>query len=504
MNEKKLYHDALEQELLSGKNLKKKLDAQIRAENVVRSAAEPSKQKSRTGSMKKWIAIPAVAMLLVLTLAIGTFVVMHDMQDRQQSALQPHEDGKTTEPTVTPEPTNEPILTPDPTPATTPVVSAEAMELPAILGHYFINDDGEMYDLLTGRFIIDGVKVFLPHWNFVLNDNHVNLVIRENGELMGWHESEPETNYGELMDMEYHPEPVHLMDHTVNAAPGCAINDKGQLLLWGGKLMGGEWEQMTAEEQAALMVPKTIDGVVDVAWYCALLADGTLVRIDHFSIGLTEEPEVVASDVKKLYPECDYLTNDGTLHFNSLALPNVEKVYCDSGLQCYYYIDKYDTLRCVFGSMDPTDRPALLENVEKIFFDRYESEVITYSYLYALTKDGELWFADDYVVEKPYKVCDGAKEVVSDGVNTYILMKDGSLWAYTAAEDTLYSKERTDEPEGPTKDYVLVKIMESVVCCGRTITITINEAGEDYTYSFCSTFYACTDDHRVFERGYVD
>ncbi len=76
MNEKKLYHDALEQELLSGKNLKKKLDAQIRAENVVRSAAEPSKQKSRTGSMKKWIAIPAVAMLLVLTFAVGTFVAM--------------------------------------------------------------------------------------------------------------------------------------------------------------------------------------------------------------------------------------------------------------------------------------------------------------------------------------------------------------------------------------------------------------------------------------------
>ena len=142
MKEKKLYHNALEQELLSGKNLKKRLDAQIRAENVVRGAAESSTQKPGTGSLKRWIAIPAVALLLVLTLAIGTIVAMRGMQDRQQSALQPYKDGETMNPTDSPEVTNEPILTPHPSenPAGTPVptpapilpdVTPQPSEIPA-------------------------------------------------------------------------------------------------------------------------------------------------------------------------------------------------------------------------------------------------------------------------------------------------------------------------------------------------------------------------------------
>ena len=428
------------------------------------------------------------------------------------AASDPIEPGKakTAEPSVTEarDPTAAPASAETSMPAETSAPAetlaladyAAAMEMPAVRGHYLINEGGAMYDLLTGRFIIHGVKAFIPCWEMAYNYNNVNLVIREDGELMGWHESEPEVNYGELMDMEYHPEPVHLMDHVVNAAPGCAINDKGQLLLWGGVQMAGEWEEMTAEQQAELMEPRMIDGVVDVDGWCALLADGTVVRIDHFSIGLTEEPEVVASGVKALYPLCDYLTNDGTLHVHTLALPNVEKVYWDSAFQCSYYIDTNGTLRRVYGSMDTSDRPALLENVETIFYDDRETEMIAGScfYLYALTKDGELWRADEYTVEKPYPICSGTKGVCSDGANTYILMEDGSLWAYTAAENSVYTEQRTELHNG---DYALVKVMEGVACCGATVAI---DAMDEEYGRIRSAFFACTDDCRVFAWGYVN
>lgn len=403
-----------------------------------------------------------------------------------------------TEPPVTKAPDPAEMPTPEETLALANY--AAAMELPAIRGHYLINDDGAMYDLLTGRFIVHGVKVFIPCWETAINFNNVNLVIRDDGELMGWHESEPEINYGELMDMEYHPEPIHLMDHVINAAPGCAINDKGQLILWGGVQMPGEWEEMTAEQQAELMEPRIIDGVVDVDGWCALLANGTLARIDHFSIGLTDNPEFVASDVKALYPLCNYLTSDGTLHVNTLAIPNVEKVYWDSFFQCSYYIDTAGTLHRVYGSMDTSDRPALLENVETIFFDNCETEMIadSYFYLFAKTKGGELWCADEYTLENPYPICSGVKDVCSDGVNTYILMDDASLWAYTAAVNSVYTEQRT---ERHNEDYTLVKVMEDVACCGATIAID-----ETDRESACirSTFYACTNDCRVFEWGYVN
>ena len=67
MNEKRFYHTALEKELLSGKDLKAKIDAEIRSE---RTAIDLAKRKSgapRLSTLQKWIAIPAAAVLLVLT-----------------------------------------------------------------------------------------------------------------------------------------------------------------------------------------------------------------------------------------------------------------------------------------------------------------------------------------------------------------------------------------------------------------------------------------------------
>ena len=54
-----------------------------------------------------------------------------------------------TEPPVTKAPDPAEMSTPEETLALANY--AAAMELPAIRGHYLINDDGAMYDLLTGR-----------------------------------------------------------------------------------------------------------------------------------------------------------------------------------------------------------------------------------------------------------------------------------------------------------------------------------------------------------------
>ena len=137
MNEKSLYHTALEDELLSGKKLKAKLDAKLSGSRAASPAPERRTESDRSGRLQKWITIPAAAILLVLTVALGVFVVAHGRKNTQHPGDQPFEDPETPAPTetlpvterpgklpVTPEPdvlpTPKPTFSPEPTPTEHP------------------------------------------------------------------------------------------------------------------------------------------------------------------------------------------------------------------------------------------------------------------------------------------------------------------------------------------------------------------------------------------------
>lgn len=93
MNEKRFFHNALESDLLSGVKQKRRLDAALgRTKTEVRTNATVRARTQKESPVKRWIYIPAVAMLLVLTLAIGSVVIVRGFRNEQHQAGQPTAD----------------------------------------------------------------------------------------------------------------------------------------------------------------------------------------------------------------------------------------------------------------------------------------------------------------------------------------------------------------------------------------------------------------------------
>lgn len=91
MSEKAFFHNALESDLLSGRKQKRRLDAALGRTKA--KSVEPARtSKKRTSGMPRWLYIPAVAVFLVLTLAIGSVVIARGLRDEQHQAEQPTAD----------------------------------------------------------------------------------------------------------------------------------------------------------------------------------------------------------------------------------------------------------------------------------------------------------------------------------------------------------------------------------------------------------------------------
>ena len=90
MTEKRFFHLALQNKLLSGEQLKRKLDATLKTESAP-AAAKTSADEKRTGALYRWIGIPAAAVLLVLTVAVGTVAVTHSLREHAET-VQPGSD----------------------------------------------------------------------------------------------------------------------------------------------------------------------------------------------------------------------------------------------------------------------------------------------------------------------------------------------------------------------------------------------------------------------------
>lgn len=89
MNEKRFYHTALENDLLSGQKQKRRIDAAL-GRTFTETAATVRTAASRTASAPRWFVIPATAVMLVLTLAVGAIVLFSGMRRTHQAAVQPH------------------------------------------------------------------------------------------------------------------------------------------------------------------------------------------------------------------------------------------------------------------------------------------------------------------------------------------------------------------------------------------------------------------------------
>ena len=91
MNEKRFFHNALETDLLSGSRQKRRLDAALGRTTAKASVQTRTNEQSKAG-MPRWVYIPAVAVLLVLTLALGSVVIARGLRNEQHQAGQPTAD----------------------------------------------------------------------------------------------------------------------------------------------------------------------------------------------------------------------------------------------------------------------------------------------------------------------------------------------------------------------------------------------------------------------------
>lgn len=90
MKEKTFFHNALESDLLSGRKQKRRLDAALGRTKAAPATAAPVRGKTKKESaLKRWIYIPAVAVLLMLTVALGAVVIMRGLRNEQRQAEQP-------------------------------------------------------------------------------------------------------------------------------------------------------------------------------------------------------------------------------------------------------------------------------------------------------------------------------------------------------------------------------------------------------------------------------
>lgn len=93
MNEKRFFHNALESDLLSGRVQKRRLDAALGRTRAASATAAPMRTNvQKESALKRWIYIPAVAVLLVLTVALGAVVIVRGFRNEQHQAVQPTAD----------------------------------------------------------------------------------------------------------------------------------------------------------------------------------------------------------------------------------------------------------------------------------------------------------------------------------------------------------------------------------------------------------------------------
>ncbi len=88
MNEKRFFHNALESDLLSGIKQKRSLDAAL-GRTQMKASVQTRTNEEHADGMPRWAYIPVIAVLLVLTLAIGSVVFSHGLGTDHRQAGQP-------------------------------------------------------------------------------------------------------------------------------------------------------------------------------------------------------------------------------------------------------------------------------------------------------------------------------------------------------------------------------------------------------------------------------
>ena len=414
---------------------------------------------------------------------------------------------------------------------------------------YYLTEDGRLlafgdngrYQLGAGNTemsteaveIMDGVKSIACGTRL--------FALKEDGTLWTWGIFSPWEGY---LDSYGSKEPVKILDNVASYDESFALTENGELWLIENGEGGAVAPSMVMEGVASFSSAGR--GQVSIVTTEGELHScyGGYAHNDDGTTTLRWNDRLAATDVKQAYCVGNfYLGTDDVLYGfvyneNYEAVPNalIENVYkaypCFGGV----YAIKYDGSLWGWcnesgaGSWFPSgclkNAGKLLDRVVHVSAQYEMDEDMGVTYAIALTADGELygwgpnWFGELAAVDSysmagepqdtAAKMADDVKMFWSDGVNTFIIKDDGSLWGcgYNGAKGSRWEDWGIglDPDEGRLGDgtcetheedgrNMFVKIADNAerICQRLGYEVIIYDDGTDGTYTFARVFMLDTD-----------
>ena len=182
---------------------------------------------------------------------------------------------------------------------------------------------------------------------------------------------------------------------------------------------------------------------------------------------------------------------------------NTAYIIMEDGSLWYYILS--DRLGAIASSHEERQKLVkLMDGVKAFTADCYYDETWGYNYRFALKDNGELWSwgyqfgaalgrGDEYEMPDPALVAEGVESVHTNGLQTYLIKTDGSLWAAGLGDDLFVSGCVGNGSSGSVLSFVQLDVPSAadVVDGFFTVTTPVTAPDGDQGYAIdlnCRTF----------------
>ncbi|MBO4385017.1 MAG: hypothetical protein J5854_06325 [Clostridia bacterium] len=492
--------------------------------------------------MKRIISL-AITILMLVSLAACQKAPIKDAE----GSPAPTEAPKATEqPTTAPTdpadptdvPTDAPTAPPEITPEPTEVPNAEplgASDVKSVFSssagtNYILFADGSLWSWGRNEYgqagsgttslvrfpvkIAEGLTpIFVGETVFALGSD---------GMLWGWGRNDGgDLGLGDTTDRTKPEEIMPFVKKIVRAYDGWyAVTEGGELYHWG----FNSWDDtLSDEEKAAACTPKAVlKNIVAFDGAYAITSGGELLRKQYGDEGYSHVADgvrnilangiirVIEGTNGRLYA-LDYNNNKVEIcsSYRSVTISDsAAYILMNNGSLYCYYVNSFDGIREI-----PEDQLNklifIMDGVGEFYADDYIDEDWGYYYRFALKKNGELWawgLWDNSVLGKnadadvdiPELVAKDVKTVSTNGYNTYIIKKDGTLWA--TGSDSVFGPRDTDESR--SFGFVKIPFEAKITKVFNLLRMEFVDGDEyDWTELYAST-YAVDGNGRIWAWGW--
>lgn len=349
-------------------------------------------------------------------------------------------------------------------------------------GKYSFLGEGTTAPRLSPVRILENVYEVFP-------EGHRSYAVTFSGELYAWGSN----INGVLGDGTFEDKlsPVKVLTDAVSVNNSLVICKDNSLWSLGGFFSAGPGSAPSRPSKPL----KLMEGIASFEGDCLLTTDGRLGRLDENESGMPIFV-IIADGVKAAIP-----ANGGWEHFI------LKK---DGSLWGFG-----DNRNGILGDGTSEYRPEpvhIMDDVASVTADAWHDEDYGYQYVFAIKTNGELWsWGEDFCGSlgrptsswpemNPALAAEGVASIITDGWSTFIVKKDGSLWACGYNGDGLlvgHANSRARLGDGSTENrHEFVKVLDKVNSVYHMIDIEYFEDesdGTDYFVDYSRSFALMAD-----------